>query len=82
MLLCMRTTIEVNDELFRQVRRRAADEGLTLRELVEQALRAHLGQRRRGARYSLSWKPVRGQVRPGVQLDDRDALFDVMEGRR
>ncbi len=81
MLLCVRTTIELNDELFRAAKRRAADEGVTLRELIERSLRSHLtkGAPRRG--YKLKLKTVRGRVRPGVRLDDRDSLFDLMDGR-
>jgi hypothetical protein len=81
MLLCMRTTVDLNDELFRAAKRRAADEGVTLREVIERSLRAHLKPAgpRRG--YRLKLKTVRGKVQPGVRLDDRDALFDLMDGR-
>jgi hypothetical protein len=78
----MRTTIELNDELLRLAKRRAADEGTTLREIIERALRKHLepgGSRRK---YKLRWRTERGRLQPGVRLDDRDLLFDVMEGRR
>ena len=82
MLLCMRTTMDLNDEVFRAAKRRAAEEGRTLRDVIEAALRAYLGQPRRRKGYALSWRPERGRLRPGVQIDDRDALWDVMEGRR
>ncbi|MGI8784603.1 MAG: type II toxin-antitoxin system VapB family antitoxin [Acidobacteriota bacterium] len=35
----MKTTIEINDELFREAKRRAAKEGASLREIIETALR-------------------------------------------
>ena len=38
MLSCMRTTIEITDELCRQLKRKAADEGVTIRQVVESAL--------------------------------------------
>lgn len=82
MLLCMRTTIEIADELFRQAKRRAADQGVTFREVVETALRGYLSGRRETTRYKLAWRTERGRMRPGVDLDDRDALFDLMDGRR
>jgi hypothetical protein len=82
MLLCMRTTIEIADELYRQAKRRAADRGVTLREIVEAALRGFLSGGRRPAGYKLEWRTDRGRVLPGVDLDDRDALFDLMDGRR
>lgn len=77
----MRTTIELNDELLRGVRHRAADEGTTLRAVVERALRSYLGGSIRDSGYRLRWRPERGRLRPGVRLDDREALFDLMEGR-
>ena len=40
----MKTTIEINDELFRSARRRAADTGTTLRALVEEGLRSVLAR--------------------------------------
>ena len=82
MLWHMRTTLDINEELLRQAKRRAADEGSSLRSVVEQALRTFLAPRRRGAGYRLEWRTERGTLQPGVGLDDRDALFDLMEGRR
>ena len=81
MFLCMRTTVDLNDELLRKAKRRAAWEGRTLRQIVEQALRAHLKGPRGPAGYRLSWRTQRGRVLPGVRLDDRDVLFEIMEGR-
>ena len=77
----MRTTIEINDELFRQAKLRAADEAGSLRSVVESALRSYLGGSSRRQRYKLRWRPQKGRLLPGVKLDDRDALFDVMDGR-
>jgi hypothetical protein len=82
MLSCMRTTIEMTDELFRQLKRKAADEGVTIRQVVESALRVYLGKQTRRKGYALKWKTERGRILPGVQLEDRDALFDLMDGRR
>lgn len=82
MLLCMRTTVEISDELLRQAKKRAAHEGLPLRHVVESALRAYLsGRRARGGTYRLRWRTAHGRIQPGVRLEDRDALFDLMDGR-
>jgi Arc/MetJ family transcription regulator len=78
----MRTTIDIADELFRQVKRRAADRGVTLRDIVEAALRGYLSGRHPTEGYKLEWRTERGRILPGVHLDDRDALFDLMDGRR
>ena len=77
----MRTTIEISDELCRQLKRKAADEGVTIRQVVETRAPGYLGKQTRRKGYALKWKTERGRILPGVRLDDRDALFDLMDGR-
>ena len=78
----MRTTLDINDELLREVRKRAADENATLREIVDRALRQYFSETP-PKKFKLQWKPHRaGRMQPGVVLEDRNALFDLMEGRR
>jgi len=81
MLLCMRTTLDLGDELLRRVKRRAADEGTSMRQIVEVALQTYLTKRPHKSHYKLRWKTERGRLLPGVRLDDRDALFELMDGR-
>ena len=78
----MRTTLDLNDELLRLAKKRAAAEGVPLREVVEAALKLHLSGKPRLSSYKLRWRTERGRMLPGVRLDDRDALLDLMEGRR
>jgi Arc/MetJ family transcription regulator len=78
----MRTTIDIGDELFRQAKKKAADDRVTLKEVVEAALRNYLSRRPQRRRYRLRWTPEKGRLLPGVNLDDRDALFDLMDGRK
>lgn len=82
MLLCMRTTIDITDELLRRAKRRAVDDGIPLRAVIEAALRGYLQGGRLRAAYRLRWRTETGRLQPGVNLDDRDALFDLMGGRR
>ena len=82
MLQRMRTTIDITDELLLQARKRAADQRMPLRKIMEAALRAYLSSRPRKENYRLQWRTERGRLRPGVDLDDRNALFDLMDGRR
>lgn len=84
MLLCMRTTLDLNDDLLRRAKSLAAKRGVPLRRIVEDAIREFLRSRSvgPGPRYRLRWSTERGRIQPGVRLDDRDTLFDVMEGRR
>jgi Arc/MetJ family transcription regulator len=79
--MSMRTTIDLSDELLRLAKRRAVDEGTTLKAVFEDALRRYLEPRRPRSGYRLSWRVESGRLQPGVDLDDRDALFDLMDGR-
>ncbi len=79
----MRTTLDLDDALLAAARERAAQKGATLTAFVEEALAAAVAPPpARGKRFRLRWKPHRGRLLPGVDVTDRDALFDVMEGRR
>lgn len=49
--------------------------------MIEAALRSYLGNGVAGEGYSLTWRTDRGRIQPGVRLDDRDSLFDLMDGR-
>jgi len=77
----MRTSIEINDELFREAKQRAANDRVPLRRIVESALRIYLEQPKQRQDYKLQWRTEKGRVQAGVRLEDRDALFDLMEGR-
>ena len=55
----MKTTIELPDELIRQVRRVAQQEGASLRALVEEGLQRSLEARRQAVRRPLDF-PVYG----------------------
>ena len=55
--------------------------GITLRAVVEAALRSYLSGRRGRGGYRLRWRTERGTIQPGVRPDDRDTLFDLMDGR-
>ena len=44
MLICMRTTLVLDDGLLRQVRRRAAERNLTVSDVVNEAIRESLGR--------------------------------------
>ena len=78
----MRARIDINDVLFRVAKRQAAEWGTSLREAVEAALRQQFGKVMGAARYQLQWRPESGRLQPGVDLTDRDTLFDIMDGRQ
>ena len=83
MLFCMRTTLNLDDALMRNLKRRAAETGRTLTSLVEEAIGSLLdGETEPTPDYRLRWVIVEGGARPGIDLSDRDALMDLMDGRR
>jgi len=78
--MCMRTTINLPDELYGEVRRRASDEGRTVTSFLEQALRDALARREAGEKPPFVVHPFRGgAVMPGVDLNDSAALLELME---
>ena len=78
----MRTTLDISDELLRRAKKKAADERIPLRQVVEAALRRYLTRTPARGGYRLRWRTENGVVQPGVNLDDRQSLFDLMDGRR
>lgn len=80
MLFCMRTTLNLDDELMRQARGRAAETGRTLTQIIEESLRGALAERSEDRpSYQLKWTTARGRLLPGVDLFDRDSLINHME---
>jgi hypothetical protein len=77
----MRTTVDISDPLLRQAKKRAADEGIPLRQVIEAALRTYLSGRPARPGYRMEWRTEKGRILPGVDLDDRETLFDLMDGR-
>ena len=75
----MRTTLSIDDRLFREAKELAARDGETLTQLVERAVRRYLDERR--APYRLELLVKEGRPTPGVNFDDRDQLYEWMEGR-
>ncbi len=82
--ICMKTTLNLDDALIREAKRRAAEEGTTLTALIERALRSLLQpQHRRSGekRFRLKLLTKKGRPVPGIDWDDRDSIYERMEGR-
>lgn len=80
--LCMRTTLDFEDNLFREAKARAAEQGEPLTRLLERALRIYLHDGK-PAETVFRFAPLikSGRSAPGLDWDDRDALFERMEER-
>jgi hypothetical protein len=72
----MRTTVDIPDPLYRELKGKAASEGRSVKELilrgVEQELR---GQRRRRGRVAL---PIVPSKRPGSLKLDNAKIFEII----
>jgi len=82
MLVCMRTTLQLDDELVVRAKISAARSGRTLSQVIEDALRQVLASRAEPGRPRASVPTSPGRPRPGVNLDDNAGLLDLMDGSR
>lgn len=74
----MKTTLNIDDSVMADLKREAARQGRTMSELVETALRLLLSSPRKRGRL-----PALPTFRSGgtlVDIADRDALYQAMEG--
>lgn len=82
----MKTTIDLPDDLFVAVKRRAAEDRSTVRAIVERGLRAELRPpRSRGkhaGRKAIKWVIVDGGLPAGLDLRDRAAMHDRLRADR
>ncbi len=81
MVFHMKTTLIIDDGVMIRLREEAAREGKTLSELVEAALRSMLSDRKGQGRNDLSPLPSFQGGRSLVDISDREALCQAMEGR-
>lgn len=78
----MKTTLDLEDRLLAQAKRRAAARGMTLKAYVEEALRARMLPRPANHEpYHLDLPVIEDVEPPAVDVANRDELYDLMEGR-
>lgn len=70
----------IEDALLREIKKKAAFEGRTLQDVANDLLRQALRGRSTG-RFTLQLHGWEAKEQPGVDLLDRDKLFDLMDGR-
>ena len=82
----MKTTIDLPDDLFVAVKRRAAEDRSTVRAIVERGLRAELrpprSRGKRAGRPAIKWVIVDGGLPAGLDLRDRAAMHDRLRADR
>lgn len=78
----MRTTITIDDRLLDQVRRRAAERGQTVSQVIEDSVREALLRRAVDRPEPFRVRGFAGGgVQPGVDLDDNGAVLALMDDR-
>ncbi len=75
----MKTTLNIDDTMVAELKREAARQGRSMSEMVETALRLLLRSQRK--RLPLPDLPRFDGGEPRVDIADRDALYDAMDGR-
>lgn len=81
MLVCMRTTLDLNEQLVRRAKKVAAERGTTLTAIIEDALREKLTRPARQAKKKKrTLHTFKGDgLRPGVELSSTAALLDLLD---
>ncbi len=74
----MKTTLNLDDGLLREAKKRAAERGTTLTRVVEEALREALSSDETGGRDEVRWVVVDGGP-PRVDIADRNALYEFLD---
>ena len=76
----MRTTVNIDPDVLRKAKQRAADEGRTLSDLVTETLRERLARRRPPGRGSFAAVTFgEGGTLPGVDVTNNAAVRDLMD---
>jgi len=73
-----RTTLVLDDNLLRQMRKKAADEGRSLQAIANELIRRGLAPSQR-QKYRLKLQGWKAELQPGIDILDRNSLFDVMD---
>ena len=79
MVFHMKTTLNIDDTVMAQLKREAARQGRTMSDLVETALRNLFRSQKKPV--DLPPLPVFHSGGALVDVADRDALYQAMEGR-
>jgi plasmid stability protein len=75
----MRTTLAIDDDLLRRLKEKAAREGRTIQAVTNELLRQALASGPATNGYRLMLKGWKAEQQPGVDVLDRDKLFDGLE---
>lgn len=79
MVIWMKTTLNIDDSVMKRLKHEAARQGCTMSELMESALRLLLAAKESPP--PVPPLPAFKSGGPLIDIADRDALYEAMEGR-
>ena len=86
MVPCMKTTVDLPDDLLIQAKKRSAETRTPLRVLIERGLRRELSssmhRHPRGGTRKIKWVVAPGGLPPGLDVADRSSLHGWIGSRR
>jgi hypothetical protein len=74
----VKTTLNLDEHVIREAKKRAAETGTTLTHVVEEALRDALGPHEPPEHDEVRWVVVDGGP-PRIDIADRNALYERLE---
>ena len=79
----MRTTINLDDHLLKDLKQLAAKTGRTMTSIIEDAIRQAILPQKPVSRKRIRLTVVDGKgPRPGIDLDDSASLLDLVDRRK
>jgi hypothetical protein len=80
----MKTTVEIPDDLLRAWKKRAVDQGTTLKDLWESVLSSALRTTRppRRAKRKIRWVTAEGGLPPGLDISSRERMWEWFRTHR
>jgi len=82
---CMKTTIDLPDDILIAAKKLAAERRTTIRSLVERGLRKELSESESRAarrRPRIRWVTVKGGLAPGLDMADRARMMEWLHHDR
>lgn len=73
-----RTTLVLDDNLLRQMKKKAVDEGRSLQSVANDLIRLGLAARP-DQNYRLKLQGWKAELQPGVDILDHNSLFDILD---
>lgn len=76
-----RTSINLDEKILRKTKKLAQKKNLTMRAVIEEALVEYINRdfQPSKTKFELKLEVVKGKALSGIDIDDRDSLYEKME---